>query len=272
MTAALDFSGSEALLRDTAKGLLLKPLLENFIGQAKDLTFPGVPKRAFGDRPYDGLFHPSTHPLWPDRALFAYLTNPELVKREPMDYGRRMSVTVGTALHGFCQWCLQKAGVLPAKLQRCTICPPEDRCREPGFVDDLTGAKTHADGVLALPGRYGQDLFELKTAAENTWAGHKRLLGLEDLDNEAFAQIWPDYWIQAIDVQRISGKRRTILLILVLGFPWTIKEFHIEWDPVLGEALQEKYLRVRAAARAGRAPACACDRLKRATCPGKRFC
>jgi hypothetical protein len=265
----IDFSGT---MTEVAQGLLVKPLIENWLDQATTVRFPGVPARDLGVRAPDGYFHPSTHPAWSERQLYEYLAHPDRLIGEQMGVESKKSVTWGTAAHTFNQWILRQIGVLPPELQRCQVCPPEKKCKEPGFHDPKTGSRTHADGVLALPGRYGLDIFEYKSAGSNTYQAYKRLKAIEDLDVEALRKTYPYYYDQAIEVQRISGLSRTVLVMEVWGFPWTMREFHIEWDPEQAERVEQKYLRVREAFRTGNPPQCLCRDTERAGCVARRAC
>jgi hypothetical protein len=261
--AGIDFRRA---MREVAQGLLVKPILENYLEQATSIRFPGVPKRELGSRPPDGWFHPSTHPTWCRRALYVYQVHPGRVPAERMAYMNVLSVTVGTAMHGLDQWCLAQAGVLPKELQRCTV---DERCRlgEPGFLDERTRTRTHADGLLALPGRIpGQDLLEIKTVGESAAI---RARHLRDLDLDLFRQLWPKYYAQANEVQRVSGRRQTVYLIQDLGYPWTMREIHQPFDRELAARTEEKYLDVLQAVADQRPPAHSCAPKEEKTCIGR---
>jgi hypothetical protein len=268
MTAAGDLAGIDfrRAMRQVADGLLVKPILQNYLEQATSLRFPGVPKRDLGSRPPDGWFHPSTHPTWCIRALYVYQAHPERVPGERMAYMNVLSVTVGTAMHGLDQWCLRQAGVLPKALQVCTV---DAGCRlgEPGFLDERTRTRTHADGLLALPGRLpGEDLLEIKTVGESA---QMRARNLKDLDLDLFRELWPAYYAQANEVQRVSGRRRTVYLVQDLGYPWTMREIHQPYDRQLAAQTEEKYLDVLQAVGDQRPPAHSCAPSAAKTCIGR---
>lgn len=267
--AGLDFG---EMIRQTRRGCVLKPLLLNFIEQADELEVPGLDKRDLGARPPDGWFHPSTHPLWEERALYEYLAHPGRVPPRHFDYAARMAVTFGSSGHLFFQHVLDKMGLLPRDLQACATCPPAARCQEPSWVDEEAGSRGHGDGVLALPGHAGEDLLEVKFTNENTWGGARRLAKLEDRDDEAFARTWPDYRAQALEYQRLSGRRRTVVLLGVMGYPFELREFHVVYDRHAANGVRDKYLRVRQAVADQRPPRCGCAAKERAGCPGRAGC
>jgi hypothetical protein len=261
--AGLDFRGA---LKDVRKGVLLKPLVTNYLCDVPDLEWPGMPRRDFGDRPPDGWFHPSTHPVWPERALYEYLAHPGTLLRRDSDYMRTLSLAFGISMHGFFRYLLGRAGLLPAELQRCTACPAGTVCEEPGVCDEEAGERGHLDGVLALPRRWGEDIYELKTAT-----GYK-LAKLADLDEATFRDKWPEYWLQQQSYQRMSGRRRTVVLIVSLGYPWDMREIHVHYDQAAARAVREKYLRVRQAVADQRPPRCGCFAAQATSCGARGVC
>lgn len=264
-----------SVMRQSAQGLLIKPLVRNYIQTTSHLSWPGIDGSDLAGRPPDGYFHPSQHPLWPERALYTYLAHPERIEVEHLTYESRLSVTFGSAWHRFEQRVLDELGLRPRELNTCQACPPgrcSSRGEEAGFVDERTGERTHVDAVLALPDRYGMDLWEGKTAAEHTWPAIKRLRALQDLDTDEFRRIYPGYYAQAIRCQHLTGIRRTIVTIGILGNPWEMREFHIDYDAELAEEITARYLDVRQAHADQQPPRCACPRPQRATCPGVAGC
>lgn len=254
-------------LREVREGQLVKPVLRNFLDDTATLRWPGMPERDFGDRPPDGWFHPSTHPLWADRALYEYLVHPLDQPKRSRTYQNVLSLVVGTAIHAFLQDVLERAGVLPAELQRCTLCPPEVGCREPGVQDVEAGERGHLDGLLALPGSYpGADVLEIKTTNE------RRLTKIEDLDTDAFRATWPEYWAQQQSYLRMSGRRRSIVLMMSLGYPWHMREFHIPFDRGHCNGLRQRYLDVRQAVADQRPPRCGCVSAERQGCAARAWC
>lgn len=263
LLAGLDF---QQAVRNVRKGMVLKSLVQNYLHDVPSLRWPEMPERDFGDRPPDGWFHPSTHPLWPERALFDYLANPARIASEPPDYMRTLSLAFGVAMHGFMAYILESAGLRPPELQRCEICRPEAECNEPGVQDEEAGERGHMDGILALPGYYGEDIFEFKTA------NNRNLSRVPDLDLDAFRAKWPDYYAQQQSYLRMSGRRRSVVLIMSLGYPWDMREIHVPFDPAFADDTREKYMRVRQAVADQRAPGCGCLRAQRNGCPSRGLC
>ena len=196
----LDFG---ATMRDVTKGLLVKPVLHNYLYDAAFPDFDVKFRNHAMEREPDGWFHPSTHPLWKPGALLRYLTRPSEMPVEKKRYMNTLSITFGTAFHGFVEVCLEDAGIRPKALNVCTVCPrecpaPKGRgkikacgcsfdegplnpdgthkvgCTEPGVVDAETGSRGHMDGLLDLSrlsvpnAVYENPVFEFKCLAPET--------------------------------------------------------------------------------------------------------
>lgn len=265
-----------AAIRETGRGLILKPILRNYLYDARFPDFDMRFRNHAMEREPDGWFHPSTHPLWPERQLYHYLAHPELMRVERKDYMGALSVTVGRAMHGFIGVCLTDAGVMPAELQRCRSCPPGGGCRapgeveEPGVQDVEAGERGHMDGLLdlsrlPLPGpEYESPVFEFKTT------NSAKLRKLADLDLDGFRATWPEYHAQQMPYQRMSWRRMTVVLVMALGYPWDMREFHVPYDRGLAVGVRDKYLRVRQAVADQRPPRDCCGSPR--SCPAGLVC
>ena len=252
--AGFDFRGS---FRDITQGLVLKPLLHSYLFNAK---LPAITihldESEMGERRPDDWFHPSTHPLWSEMALYRYLTQPDIFPGEQMQYMNTLSVTVGKILHEFVQACLKDLGVLPPELQVCKVCPPERGCKEAGVLDADLGERGHVDGMLDLtqitsvlpPKRY--PIFEFKTS------NPQKLVSVQDMDLDGFRKKWPEYYGQQQSYQRMSGAPYSILLMMATGYPWEMREFHIPHDLGYATEVADKYRRVRQAVADQRPPTC----------------
>jgi hypothetical protein len=265
--ADLDFRHT---LRDANNGLVVKPVLHNYL---TDASFPRFvlefPKQEMAREP-DGWFHPSTHPLWNERQLFHYLVHPDAMENERLQYMSTLSITVGKAMHGFIEMCLTDSGLRPHDLQRCTVCPPERECVEAGVVDEETGSRGHMDGILELgqilrPFQESQPLVEFKTSNQ------AKLRKIKDLDLEAFKATWPVYWAQVQEYMRLSGRRMAVVLFMSMGFPWEMREFHVPYDRGHNEMIREKYLNVRALAKMNSTVSLRCCG-KPKDCPARLVC
>lgn len=251
------------------QGLVLKHRIESYLVRAQ---FPDVFSVTFRKaglaRKPDGWFHPSTHPLWPARVLYYYLTAPDQIEVEQLSYESRMAVTMGTAIHAFIEMCIRDAGYMAPLTGTCPACnrphgTKKGECDEFGVADKAVGVRGHMDGVLNIPfdgtrwvGTQA-GLLEFKTTNPN------KARGLTDNDLEMFREKWPEYYAQVQDYMEASGLRQAIVLVAVLGFPWKILEFQIPYDPGYALALRRKYLLVRQHETAGTPPDACCAALSK---------
>jgi hypothetical protein len=266
--AGMDF---KAAIRDARSGLLLKPIITNFLFDAKFPDFDMQFRKHEMERKPDGWFHPSTHPLWSARQLYAYLAHPALMRPEKKEYMGTLSVTVGQAMHGFMEVCLEAAGVRPPALNTCTTCAPDAPAHnEPGVVDAEIGERGHMDGVLDLsslsvPGpEYLNPVFEFKTSND------RKASKLTDLDVETYRKMWPDYYAQNQSYMRLSGRRLVVVLVMVMGFPWEMREVHVPYDPAFASQIRDKFLAVRRAVQDQNPPPGCCG--GRTGCPSAGAC
>lgn len=267
--AALDFSAQMGLVQ---RGAVLRPLVEMYIEEATSLHFPATTKSDLIARDPDGWFHPSTHPTWTVRALWLYLRHPERLVPKKFGYSAKLAVSFGVNTHNWIQHLLGEMGLLPAHLQVCSICPPGSHCHEPGMQHQPSRTRTHLDGLLSLPGcEPGSDVFEFKTTGDQTWPARMRLSELVDLDLDCLIKAWPEYRVQVNEGMRISGRRRAILLLMVLGNPFDLREFHVPFDQALADETTEKYLTATDAALRPAPPACGCGNDWR-RCPARKDC
>ena len=237
-----------SLTSDTAKGLVLTPPLKAFLYNAEYPDAFNVPFDRVQTRKVDGLFHPSEHPLMGERLLYFFARHPQHIIPERLQPWSTLSVTMGKALHEFIAMCLQSLGLLltPEEMIAEGI-PYDEKLREPYVFDPVTGETGHMDGIskakmLDLP-HLSRQHFEFKTTNQ------RKLAKFEDLDLELFRLTWPEYYAQAQAYLRMSGYRMTIVVVMALGHPWPMREFHIPYDEDYALSLEAKYLRVRAAVR-----------------------
>lgn len=267
LVAGLDFRGA---MQQAQKGLLLKPILHNYLFDAEFPDFSVEFRNHSMNRPPDGWFHPSEHPLWPERRLYHYLMHPDLMVPEKKEYMGTLSVTIGTAMHGFIEMCLGDAGVRPKALQVCTACPPELGCIEPGVIDKEAGSRGHMDGILdfssiKVPNEaLTQPIFEFKTSNQ------MKLRSLGDLDLDEYIRKWPDYYAQNQEYMRMSGRRAVVVLFLGMGFPWEMREIHVPYDHAFAMGIRDKYLRVRQQVADQRPSRDCCGKPR--SCPAGRVC
>lgn len=236
------------LVEDKAKGLILTPMLRTFLANA-DFPEEFTVRFKKGDqrRDPDGWFWPSTHPTLPLRLLWLYLNDPKSLPEEYRQYMNTLALTMGTALHGFNEMCLEQMGLRPKHLNVCKVCPPEKGCTEPGFVDEKTGSRGHMDGNLdisslkPLPPEVPEIVgYEYKTASDRV------IRRLEDLDLDLYRRLHPGYYGQNQEYMRLSGLKMVLVVFQQLGWPWTFKEIHVPYDPDYARTVETKYLTARA--------------------------
>lgn len=234
------------IVRDSAGGLVLAPLVQAYLMAAKfpkkfDVTFTD----AGAARKPDGWFHPSTHPLMTARQLYYYQAEPDRWLAESLAYENRMSVLMGTAVHALIQMCGIEAGWLIKPEGTCDACGREHgfkkgQCDEWGALDPVLRRRGHTDGRLQLDtvGKYwtpGRGLFEFKSGAE------RKLQGVQDNDLEFFKAKFPDYYAQVQEYMDIQGYRQAVVLFISLGYPWKPVEFQVPYDQAFVHQIRSKY-------------------------------
>lgn len=120
------------LLGGVTTGETIIPVVQAALWNPEFKSFD-VKVRGFEVRPPDGWFHPSEHPLWPERMLYYYLTEPDKLKGEPFDPASTMAITQGNFWHSLIEQVLLEAGVWKAV--------------EVGVEDADTGARGSMDGI-----------------------------------------------------------------------------------------------------------------------------
>lgn len=216
-----------------------------------------------GDRPPDGWFHPSSHPLLHERQLYYYLATPEQWVPEPFDYTIKMSALVGSVIHDVVETALTDLGYLIEPKGTCLACglPQPFKCKEHGAADAETKSRGHMDGVLGI----GEFLrgFEFKSCAPMV------IQNIRNNDVEAFKKKWPYYWAQVQEYMRMTGMRVYKVVFWAMGNPWDMREFTIEADPFFHYEIKSKYLAARKAVELEEPPPPCCSPRSSATrsCP-----
>jgi hypothetical protein len=250
-----DFSGA---MRDLTKGLLVKPVLHNYLFDARFPDFDLRFRKHKMERDPDGWYHPSTHPEEHERRLYHYLAHPETYPVEKKKYMGTLAVTLGTAAHELVEVSLTDAGIRPPELQVCTMCPPEAKCREAGAMIEELGERGHMDGILSfegfpnVPDEKMNPVFEFKTSHDD----FGRLSRVPDLDVDAFRTKWPKYYGQVQRYMRMTKRPYTIVLMMEMIYPFTMREFHVPYDVGYNASVDAKYRSVRQAVADQRPPLC----------------
>ena len=230
-----------------AAGCLVKPLILQ-IFQDEDFPFQfDLHVERSGWRPPDGWFHASSHPMMSERELYAYIAHPELIEPEKMGYIGIMSTMFGTFMHEIMKAALSQTKIwVPVPLGMCKACGrlQPDECNEHGVIDLETRSRGHMDGILNF-GSLGTHGWDLKTAKSLA------LARCPDMDLKYFKEKWPGYYGQAQEYMRLSGLRKFIVSFIGVGNPWTMLEYHIEFDPMDALLVEQKYKRVLAAQQRG---------------------
>jgi hypothetical protein len=211
----------------------------------------------------DGWFHPSTHPLWAERQLYYYLTQPDDLVEDPFDSAGALAVTVGSTLHD----AIQSVGLANGLLERFPNCACGGKHNEAEvmLIDEDAGCRGHSDGVWQATG----DGFEIKTAHSNVVDGmNKVAFGEERL--EFYRSKKPQYYAQNQEYLRMSGRDRMIVMFVGTQYPYAFSEIHVPFDRAYSFKIRSKYLRVREAVKNNRPPMECCG--SKSNCPARSLC
>jgi hypothetical protein len=253
------------LLKSIGNDEVVVPLLRSAL---YDPSFKGftIEVEGFEPRPPDGWFWPSTHPLWPERLLFQYATEPQGLVLEPMDPTGTLAVTAGSFFHTFTQVVLVREGVLERQPVLCGCGKEHPERAEVHLVDEEARTRGHSDGAV-----YDGSGFEFKTMNPSKMQGIPKASPTDAEVLEWFKTKCPDYYAQAQEYLRMSGRRRMIVVILALVYPFEMREIHVAYDRAYATATREKYLRVRQAIADQRPPRCECGPQTK-DCPARLAC
>lgn len=248
----------QSLVSDASAGVVLRPILRTYL---HDAVFPPEFSVTFKkhkmQRDPDRWFHPSTHPMFTARMLYFYRTEPEKIITEVIESMGTLSITVGHAMHSFIQMCLEDQGVLLGS--------------EVYVEDKETQTRGHMDGVLNIdvPNSFEPEpIFEFKTTNMN------RLSTLEDLNVEQFKLKFPGYYAQQQEYMRLSGKRLSVVLMMAMGYPWDMREFHLPYHEGFANGVADKYREVLRAEAEGWVPeeCCGIGSKQAEVCPARAVC
>jgi len=234
-------------LESISQGGILAPSIRSYLTEPKFDGFD-IKIRGMNKRKHDNYFHPSTHPIWSERALYLYLTVPEALGNgidNPMSI---FSMTAGTIWHEIIGHILKDELGLLSELEIPVQCSE-------------TLSRGSMDGIVA--GR--DEIFEFKTARDTVV---NRIKSVDDYINNHW-----NYYLQAQEYMRMSGYKKERVLVMGSTFPFDMREFVIDFDPKTSASVKEKYLRVREAVASGKnAPQCDGCSYVTYGCPAKLLC
>lgn len=236
------------IINGAASGEIVVPALRAALWSPDFKSFD-VKVAGFEPRPPDGWFHPSTHPLWPERLLYWYLVAPDRLEMEPFDPASTMAVTQGHFWHSL-------IGVIGMELGIFTAV-------EVPVKDEHTGSRGSMDATLA------NEVFEFKTMRPTKYRKIERGAPDDPLVIAAWRKMVPDYYAQAQEYMRLSGYRRHRTLVLSMEYPFPMREIVIDFDPVFAYEIAQKFVRVRQAVADGRPPFECCATKD---CPSRLLC
>lgn len=248
--------GNEELLVPLLRSALYDPTFKDF-----DITVEG-----FTNRPADGWFWPSTHPLWNERLLYQYVTDPGSLLTEPMDPTGTLAVTAGSFFHTFVQTVLVREGTLVQQPKVCGCGREHPERAEVYLRDDEAGTRGHSDGVV-----YEGSGFEFKSMTPLKLDRMPRGEPTSPQVLEWFATKCPDYYAQAQEYLRMGQRDRMIVVILSLTYPFNMREIHVRYDRHFAYQTREKYLRVRRMVEESLTPRCECGPTNK-TCAARGVC
>lgn len=255
------------MMKGISSGEIVVPLLRSALYDPDFKAFD-IRVEGFTNRKPTEWFSPSTHPGWPEPALYTYLAHPERLVREPFDPSSTFAVTVGTFFHQFTQHVLVENGVITKQPLVCGCGVEHPERAELYLVDEELKVRGHADGELT----FDSSLIELKSMKPLRQHFIPKVAP-DHPDKIAWVRDKaPDYYLQAQEYLRISGKARSIMVIVSLVHPFEMNEIHIPFDHLTAHKTAAKFRRVREAVAEGRPPYCECTKPQSKECGARDLC
>jgi hypothetical protein len=259
--------------KHSASSEIIIPVVRPLVVQAAE-NFGELTVELPKNRPYDGWFHPSTHPTWDERQLYLYLTEPESLEEDALDEAAHYSAIHGTFWHTFLQTVMLFEGMIVVSNPEAT--KPHDRAELP--VRDLKhNTRGHLDGVLNhefFPSLEVPQGLEIKTlngfrandVPEGFPASPERIAWLRE-DK-------PRYYWQAQEYMRMSGLRMQYFLFMGMDYPFPMAEVWLPYDEAEALSVTRKYSRVLGyvADQEMPDPCCSVKSTKAKQCPVRTGC
>jgi hypothetical protein len=190
----------------------------------------------------DGWFHPSTHPLWPERQLYWYLAEPDKLIPEQIEPASMMAFTQGHFWHELIGQVGMDAGIFKGLEVHCE--DPETKTR--GSIDwDMEVYDEAGVG-------------EFKTCNPRKLSKLPRGKPYDPEVVQAYFELFPEYYAQGQEYMRITRRRRHVTVFLSMQYPFEMREVHMEYNPLFALKVAEKYRRVLRAVELGQVPEPCC--------------
>lgn len=261
------------VLKGVLQQEVIIPRLNTYLYDPKFPAFT-VPMAGYERRVPDGWFHPSTHPLWPERLLYWYASRPGQMVTEPMDPIGTQAVTQGNFWHAFVQTIGIDSGWLKVMTPKAKT--PHDMA-EYWVEDAQLGTGGSLDGVLepSILALEAEEGFEIKTMVNAKLRKCPKAPPMSVEKIEWFMDSCPEYYAQAQEYLRMSGYVRQRILITSVEYPYPKVEICIPYDRGYSSQIAEKYRRVRQAVAEGHLPDPCCgyfDTKIQHICPARTVC
>jgi hypothetical protein len=223
------------LLKGVSKGEVLVPLIRDAL-EAADFPAFTIEVSPPTERPPDGWFHPSTHPMMAERVLSYYLKGQWT--REDRMAESTIALIQGTFWHEFIAHVGAHAGVFE---------------RTEVYVEDkATRARGRFDWFVRLSSSQEPEVGELKTMRSRKIDLFPSGAPDDEVVVESFMERFPTYYAQAQEYMRLSGLRRWRGVFVGLEYPFSMQEVALAYDPRFAARTRDKYLRVLEASKEGR--------------------
>jgi hypothetical protein len=216
---------------------VLAPYVQTSLLNGKWPDLVEIPNPNYHDSKIDDYYHPSTHALYGERAIYMMLHPDERhnFKRKQESYDRFMTPLMGTVYHVIIQQNLVSDGLVK----------PEDI--EIPLIDEKRHWRGHAD---------------LKFKGE--------LVDIKSMNSRSFNNISTPYtsWkYQLHPYMDAMGLKTSLVLVVEQGMPWGMKEFRINFDKDILNEIYDKWERVGKAIKANIPPTTCCKPENSTYCP-----
>ncbi len=221
-----------SVVKAAHKGEIFVPIFRSYLMEGNFPSF-NIESRGWkeNEREPDGWFHPSTHPTMDDRQLYYYMTEPTRMIKEQFDSTSIMAMVAGTFWHAFIQMAGLDIGLITDV--------------EVGVEDETYRSRGSMDGLLS-----SGDALEIKTMALT------KMGNITDVFT--FMLKCPEYYAQAQEYLRMSGRDRMVVVLVNTAYPFEMREIHVPYNASAANETCRKYTKVLQAIADQRPPAACC--------------